>query len=146
MHTAWHHPGTPKLQKEMPITVFRSAALALFVLSGTCLGHDAPAAAATTTAVQTAPVTLFQNVRIYDGKSSTLSAPANVLVRGNRIERISSAPITADPSTTVIPGEGRTLMPGLIDMHWHTMLVQPTPAAAISATTTWWPAPRPQIH
>ena len=115
----------------MPITLIRTAALALFVLSGTCLGHDAPAAAATTAAVPAAPVTLFQNVRIYDGKSSTLSAPANVLVRGNLIERISSAPIAADPSTTVIPGEGRTLMPGLIDMHWHTMLVRPTPAAAI---------------
>jgi hypothetical protein len=27
-------------------------------------------------------VTLFQNVRIFDGKSAALSAPANVLVRG----------------------------------------------------------------
>ena len=32
--------------------------------------------------------TLFQNVRIFDGKSASLSAPSNVLVRGNRIERI----------------------------------------------------------
>jgi imidazolonepropionase-like amidohydrolase len=28
---------------------------------------------------------------------------------------------------TVIAGNGRTLMPGLIDNHWHTMLVRPTP-------------------
>ena len=30
-----------------------------------------------------------------------------------------------------IPGNGRTLMPGLIDNHWHTMLARPTPAQAI---------------
>ena len=29
---------------------------------------------------------LFQNVRIFDGKSDTLSAPSNVLVSGNKIE------------------------------------------------------------
>ncbi len=29
---------------------------------------------------------LFQNVRIFDGKSDTLSAPASVLIRGNKKE------------------------------------------------------------
>ena len=37
-------------------------------------------------------VTLFQNVRIFDGKTATLSAPSNVLVRDNKIERISAEP------------------------------------------------------
>jgi hypothetical protein len=32
---------------------------------------------------------LFENVRIFDGKSDTLSEPSNVLVRGNLIEEIS---------------------------------------------------------
>ena len=35
---------------------------------------------------QTAPpphVTLFQNVRVFDGKSSQLSSPSHVLIRGN---------------------------------------------------------------
>ena len=41
---------------------------------------------------QDRPVTLFQNVRIFDGKSATLSAPSNVLVRGNKIETISTNP------------------------------------------------------
>jgi len=35
--------------------------------------------------------TLFQNVRIFDGKNEVLSAPSNVLVRDNLIERISVA-------------------------------------------------------
>ena len=71
--------------------------------------------------------TLFQNVRIYDGTGKSLSAPSNVLVRGNRIERISRAPIPVDPAvgSIVIDGGGRTLMPGLIDAHWHTLLVRP---------------------
>jgi imidazolonepropionase-like amidohydrolase len=89
-----------------------------------CLCSIAGAAAAQTTV---AGQTLFQNVRIYDGTGKSLSAPSNVLVRGNLIERISLAPIPVDPATggTVIDGGGRTLMPGLIDAHWHTLLVRP---------------------
>jgi imidazolonepropionase-like amidohydrolase len=73
-------------------------------------------------------VILLRNVRIFDGKSTTLSAPANVLVRGNKIERISTGPIAVDAGARVIDGGGRTLMPGLIDMHWHAMLIRVTPA------------------
>ncbi len=80
----------------------------------------------------TAGVTLFQNVRIFDGKATSLSAPSNVLIKGNIIARISTAPIETEPGTTVIAGGGRTLMPGLIDAHWHAMLVRPTPQEAIS--------------
>ncbi|MGY1457771.1 amidohydrolase family protein [Luteimonas sp. A534] len=82
-------------------------------------------APATAAAVEPAvPVTLFQNVRVFDGKSSTLSEARNVLVRGNVIERISAEAITvpSDEGVTVIDGNGRTLMPGMIDNHWHVML------------------------
>ena len=80
-------------------------------------------------------VTLFQNVRIFDGKSSALSAPSNVLVRGNTIERIAAGPIPAEAgaTTVVIDGGGRTLMPGLIDAHWHAMMVRPSPALLLTA-------------
>jgi imidazolonepropionase-like amidohydrolase len=79
-------------------------------------------------------LTLFEDVRIFDGKSDTLSARMNVLVRGNTIDRISKDPIPTDlkTNTKIIAGGGRTLMPGLIDMHWHTMLVRPTPAALLA--------------
>jgi imidazolonepropionase-like amidohydrolase len=69
-----------------------------------------------------APATvLFENVRVFDGKAGSLSAPTNVLVRGNVIERISTTPIPVDrrADTRIIAGGGRTLMPGLIDAHWH---------------------------
>ena len=82
-----------------------------------------------------AAVTLFSNVRVFDGKSAALSEPTNVLVRGNLIERISSTPIPVDrrATTTIIDGGGRTLMPGLIDMHWHAMLVRPTPITVLTS-------------
>ncbi|MGE5713767.1 MAG: amidohydrolase family protein, partial [Betaproteobacteria bacterium] len=76
---------------------------------------------------------IFENVRIFDGTRGQLSAPAHVLVTGNVIGRISMAPI-ADPANTRVQrvaGNGRTLMPGLIDNHWHTLLARPTPAQAI---------------
>jgi len=94
------------------------------------------ALAASLNAVAPSPVAIvFKNVRIFDGKSGQLSGPSHVLVRGNRIERISSTPLAVDrrADTVVIDGGGRTLMPGLIDVHWHTMLVRPTPAVAIAA-------------
>jgi imidazolonepropionase-like amidohydrolase len=67
-----------------------------------------------------APV-LFQNVRVFDGKSDRLSAPTSVLVDGNRIARIGPA-LPAPAGATVVDGGGRTLMPGLIDAHVHMTL------------------------
>lgn len=74
--------------------------------------------------------TLFQNVRIFDGKSAMLSASSNVLVRGNKIESISLQPMAVNgpADIRIIEGGGRTLMPGLIDNHWHAMLIRVTPA------------------
>ncbi|SHF61696.1 metal-dependent hydrolase family protein [Devosia limi] len=69
---------------------------------------------------------LYEDVRIFDGRDDTLSLASNVLVRGNVIDTISVDPIEAD-GAEIIDGAGRTLMPGLIDAHWHTMLVGTTP-------------------
>ena len=79
-------------------------------------------------------VTLFENVRIFDGMNATLSPPSNVLVRGNKIEKISTSAIPTNrrADTVLIDGGGHTLMPGLIDMHWHAMLVRPTPTSAMA--------------
>lgn len=73
---------------------------------------------------------LFQNVRVFDGKSGVVSGPRNVLVRGRVIERISTDSI-ADPNAQVIEGNGRVLMPGLIDAHWHSMMAAPTLGAIL---------------
>ncbi len=81
-----------------------------------------------------APVeVLFRNVRVFDGKSDRLTGPTSVLVRGNLIAAIGPAAVPAAPGATIVEGGGRTLMPGLIDAHWHTILVRPTPEQAIHA-------------
>jgi imidazolonepropionase-like amidohydrolase len=92
-----------------------------------------PACASAQQASAPAPITLFENVRIFDGKAATLSAPSHVLVRGNTIARISSSPISAEAGAAIIAGGGRVLMPGLIDMHWHTMLVRMTPPMMLAS-------------
>src|SRR5262249_37843964 len=75
--------------------------------------------------------TLFKDVKVVDGKSDKLTASTSVLVVGNKIAKI-GGDIAAPEKATVIDGGGRTLMPGLIDAHWHAMLVRPTPAEALT--------------
>ena len=75
--------------------------------------------------------TLFRSVRIFDGNASVLSAPSDVLVKGNVIDRIATDRIAVEAGMTAIEGRGRTLMPGLTDMHWHAMLVRSTPAQSL---------------
>lgn len=62
--------------------------------------------------------TLFRNVRVFDGSATALSGPTNVLVRGNVIAAIGPEAIPT-AATKTIDGRGRTLMPGLIDVHVH---------------------------
>lgn len=80
-------------------------------------------------------LTVFENVRIFDGKSESLSASMNVLIRGNTIEKISTDPIPVNSSggARTIAGGGRTLMPGLIDMHWHAMMARPSVPVLLGA-------------
>ncbi len=106
------------------VTRVAIAATLLVAACGVCVAQQGPST----------PVTLFQNVRVFDGKSGTLSGPTNVLVKGQTIARISAGPVAIEPDVraTVIAGNGRTLMPGLIDNHWHTILARPTPAEAIT--------------
>ena len=101
----------------------------LFIIAAVLLTFCASAVA------QSETTTLFQNVRVFDGKSGTVSAPSNVLIKGNIIASVSSADIAVDPkaSPTIIAGGGRVLMPGLIEAHWHAMMVAPTFATALTA-------------
>ena len=102
-----------------------AAALSLAIAPATRADPTPPVAKSTTT--------LFQNVRVFDGKHATLSAPSNVLVSGNVITQISTGPIDAGAGARVIAGGGRTLMPGLIDAHWHCILAALPMAVAMTA-------------
>jgi imidazolonepropionase-like amidohydrolase len=99
--------------------------LVLAALAALAAGIPARAGAAQA-APDAAPqsAVLIENVRIFDGRSPSLSGLSNVLVVGNLISSISSGPIPppAGSAVTRIAGGGRTLMPGLIDNHVHIAL------------------------
>jgi imidazolonepropionase-like amidohydrolase len=62
--------------------------------------------------------TLFREVRVFDGRSDRLTDVTDVLVRGNTIAAIAPRQATS-AGTAVVEGRGRTLIPGLIDVHVH---------------------------
>ena len=111
------------------------ACIALAPIANAAFAHGVTAQATATATAATSPqanasdTVLFRNVRVFDGSSGRVSAAGDVLVRGNRIERI-GAGLAPEPATRVIDGGGRVLMPGLIDAHWHSMMAAP-PLAAI---------------
>jgi imidazolonepropionase-like amidohydrolase len=129
-------------QRRMRATFDRSAARTLkrklypsLLVGALSVAPCQPSLAQATPSSHPVASTLFQNVRIFDGKSPALQAASDVLISRNVIERISASPITirADADIQVIAGNGRVLMPGLIDMHWHAMMVRPTPAMLLSS-------------
>lgn len=65
--------------------------------------------------------TLFTNVDIFNGTENKLYEDHHVLVEDKLITKISSQPIQAE-GAEVIDGQGKTLMPGLIDGHAHVMI------------------------
>ncbi|MBO7913423.1 amidohydrolase family protein [Vibrio splendidus] len=65
--------------------------------------------------------TLFTNVDVFNGTENKLYEDHHVLVEDNLIKQISASPIEAGEAV-VIDGEGKTLMPGLIDGHAHVMI------------------------
>ena len=63
---------------------------------------------------------LIENVRVLDHKTASLTIPMNVLISDQKIEKISSTSISTKGQEVVkINGKGKTLMPGLIDVHVH---------------------------
>lgn len=113
----------------MPYRLLRLLAPAL-----ACMGVliAMPAVAQQSSSSDATASTLFTNVRIFDGTHAQLSPPRHVLVAGNRISRISATPLEA-PGARRIEGNGRTLMPGLIDVHWHSMFAAVPIQSAMSA-------------
>jgi imidazolonepropionase-like amidohydrolase len=102
-------------------------ALGMLAALGLCL----PLAA---TAQEAPKQVLFTNVNVFDGFGPELQMGMNVLVEDNYIKAVSAEPIVA-PDAIVVDGEGRTMTPGLIDMHQHVMLNPPEGTAAYQ--TRW---------
>ena len=89
----------------------------------------------------------FQNVRIFDGKGGdALCAVERAGARQqDRAHLVNADPCRPPCRHVLIDGGGRTLMPGLIDAHWHAMLMRADARrrhSVTSATTISWPATR----
>jgi imidazolonepropionase-like amidohydrolase len=80
---------------------------------------------------------LLENVRILDHKTQSLTAASNVLITGNIIQKISTSTITVNNKEVVrINGGGKTLMPGLIDVHVHMVFGSLTMAQMMTSDLT----------
>jgi len=61
---------------------------------------------------------VLENARLFDGTSDTLREGISVAVEGRLIKEVSDRSIKSDNARRIDLG-GRTLMPGLIDLHIH---------------------------
>lgn len=75
---------------------------------------------------------LLANVKIFDRTSAKLIEGQNVLVEGNLIKALVGAQETVADADVIDCG-GRTLMPGMIEAHWHSILAGISQMAAMTA-------------
>ena len=89
----------------------------------------------------------IENVRVFDSRAGVNTGPHDVEIAGSTIRSIrpsggfspsrrrdaGSDPATDGTTPTVIDGTGRTLIPGLIDAHWHAAFTEIAPTAMMSA-------------
>ncbi len=63
---------------------------------------------------------LITNANIFDGRNEGLAEGMDILIEGNKIVKIDDSIMVTPEGVTMIDAKGKTLMPGLIDAHWHT--------------------------
>ena len=90
-------------------SMFLFIVLAGFLFAGTAMAAETPP-----------DQILIKNVKIFNGVDNKLTS-GNVLVENNLIKAIGGN-VTAGRGAIVIEGNGRTLMPGMIDGHAHVMI------------------------
>ena len=89
----------------------------IFVVVGVCC------VSTNTSIAQTPAVTAFTNVAVIDGRSPEPRSDHTVVIRGNRIVAEGPSESVAVPAgARVIDGRGKFLIPGLWDMHVHTVM------------------------
>ncbi|MFT3836458.1 MAG: amidohydrolase family protein [Myxococcaceae bacterium] len=96
-----------------------ASSLLLAALSTGCLTTHHPRQLVRLEAEQPAGI-LFHDVSVFTGTSESLVEHQDVYVRGGRIESIgATGSATVPAAAQVIEGSGKTLMPGLVDLHGH---------------------------
>ncbi|QDY70365.1 metal-dependent hydrolase family protein [Qingshengfaniella alkalisoli] len=122
------------LTDRMTADLTRRGFMASMATSIAALGLPGLATAQTKTALETTPApTVFKNFRLFDGQGETLRDGFHLRVDDGKITALAEGDVTASQDVTVIDCGGRTLMPGLIDAHWHAMFA---PLPMISLLTS----------
>lgn len=70
-----------------------------------------------------ATATLFTNARLIDGLADQALSGVSILIQGERIAEVRQGEISAGGDVTVIDLSGKTIVPGLIDTHIHTVMM-----------------------
>jgi len=82
---------------------------------GACVDHPAPSGP-DFDLTGTGPVTVIENVRVFDGTSTI---PRTTVVLRDGTIRAVGAGARAPAGATIVDGRGKTLLPGFIDAHTH---------------------------
>ena len=64
-------------------------------------------------------LTVVRGVMWFDAPAAAMRGPSDIFIRAGRIAAITDAGALAAQADHVIEGRGRTLLPGLFDMHGH---------------------------
>lgn len=118
-HKPEFHAFTRKMNLEISRRGFMAGAGAS-VAGLAALGFPTGARAQAAASSQPSALVLT-NFKLFDGISSTLRDGMSMLIEGNRIKSLVSGAQTPPENAKIIDCGGRTVMPGLIDAHWHAM-------------------------
>ena len=104
--------------------VFLTALVAIGATSTSVFAQQRPAAPATPAAAGPVRKLALVGGMLLDGYEVPPVHHAAVLIEGNKIVKVGrAADITIPPDYTVIDTSGRTMLPGLMDLHAHLMLL-----------------------
>lgn len=82
--------------------------------------------------------TLFTNVHVWDGTSDGITKKINVLVEGNLIKKVRAEKSDARNDATIINGDGKVLMPGLMDTHTHIAIPEQLDTITNDVDSIYW--------
>ncbi|MBN3519359.1 amidohydrolase family protein [Algoriphagus lutimaris] len=68
-------------------------------------------------------IVLIKNANVFDGVNEQLQEGVDILIEGNLVKSIGKN-LSAGNDATIIDAGGKTIIPGLIDVHWHMALAE----------------------
>jgi imidazolonepropionase-like amidohydrolase len=122
-------PQVQSLTRRISADISRRGFVAGVGASLASLGFVRRAAAQT----EPSPPIVFTNFLLFDGRSSALRGGLRLLIEGDRIRAVAAGDAGAPDGARIIDCGGRTVMPGLIDAHWHTIFAALPVSSVFSA-------------